>query len=147
MALLVVTTIVTAMGIAREREMGTMEQILVTPIQPAVLLLGKCLPFAGLGLIVVTAILVVGSWLFGVPLRGSLAVIYVGTSIYLLSALGIGIFISTVSRSQQQAILGGFFFVMPAILLRIRIEERVLSELPEYTQYCGRTKRLIPFVW
>ncbi len=117
MALLVVTTIVTAMGIAREREMGTMEQILVTPIQPAVLLLGKCLPFAGLGLIVVTAILVVGSWLFGVPLRGSLAVIYVGTSIYLLSALGIGIFISTVSRSQQQAILGGFFFVMPAILL------------------------------
>jgi len=117
MVLLVVTTIVTAMGIAREREIGTMEQILVTPLRPSVLLLGKCLPFAFVGLIDVWAILTVGSYLFDVPLRGSAALITVSTFLYLFTTLGVGIFISTVSRSQQQAILGGFFFLMPAILL------------------------------
>lgn len=117
MVLLVVTTIVTAMGIAREREVGTMEQILVTPLRPSVLLVGKCLPFALLGLFDVAALLLVGSILFNVPLRGPLAVVGLGTVLYLLTTLGVGIFISTVSRSQQQAILGGFFFLMPAILL------------------------------
>ena len=117
MVLLVVTTIVTAMGIAREREIGTMEQILVTPLRPSVLLLGKCLPFALVGLVDVWAILMVGSHLFDVPLRGSAALITVATFLYLMTTLGVGIFISTVSRSQQQAILDGFFFIMPAILL------------------------------
>lgn len=117
MVLLIVTTIVTAMGLAREREIGTMEQILVTPLRPAVLLVGKCLPFAMLGLILVPALLTVGSLLFGVPIRGSLAVILTATLLYLMSTLGAGVFISTISRSQQQAILGGFFFLMPAILL------------------------------
>jgi ABC-2 type transport system permease protein len=117
MVLVVVTTIVTAMGIAREREIGTMEQILVTPLRPSVLLVGKCLPFALVGLIDVWAILVVGSYLFEVPLNGSPVLLTVATFLYLFSTLGVGIFISTVSRSQQQAILGGFFFIMPAILL------------------------------
>lgn len=117
MVLLIVTTIVTAMGLAREREMGTMEQILVTPLKPAVLLVGKCLPFAMLGLVVISAVLVVGSYLFDVPIRGSIVVVYSASLIYLLTTLGTGIFISTVSRTQQQAILGGFFFMMPAILL------------------------------
>jgi ABC-2 type transport system permease protein len=117
MVLLIVTTIVTAMGLAREREIGTMEQILVTPLKPAVLLVGKCLPFALVGIVLVPAILTVGSLLFDVPIRGSLAVIFTGTLLYLMSTLGTGVFISTISRSQQQAILGGFFFLMPAILL------------------------------
>jgi ABC-2 type transport system permease protein len=117
MVLVVVTTIVTAMGIAREREIGTMEQILVTPLRPSVLLVGKCLPFAFVGLIDVWAILVVGSYLFDVPLNGSPVLLTLATFLYLFSTLGVGIFISTVSRSQQQAILGGFFFIMPAILL------------------------------
>ncbi len=117
MVLLVVTTIVTAMGIAREREIGTMEQILVTPLRPSVLLLGKCLPFALVGLVDVWAILTVGSYLFDVPLGGSFVLITVATFLYLMCTLGVGVFISTVSRSQQQAILGGFFFIMPAILL------------------------------
>jgi ABC-2 type transport system permease protein len=117
MVLLIVTTIVTAMGLAREREIGTMEQILVTPLKPAVLLIGKCLPFALVGVVLVPAILTVGSLLFDVPVRGSLAVIFAGTVLYLMSTLGTGVFISTISRSQQQAILGGFFFLMPAILL------------------------------
>jgi ABC-2 type transport system permease protein len=117
MVLLVVTTIVTAMGIARERELGTMEQIMVTPLRPAVLLLGKCLPFAIIGLVDVGTLLCVGSFLFGVPLHGSLLVVFAASALFLFSTLGVGIFISTVSSSQQQAILGGFFFLMPAILL------------------------------
>ncbi|HEY3355135.1 MAG TPA: ABC transporter permease [Polyangia bacterium] len=117
MVLLVVTTIVTAMGIAREREIGTMEQILVTPLKPSILLLGKCLPFALIGLVDVVGILTIGSFLFDVPVRGALVLVLAATSLYLFTTLGVGIFISTVSRSQQQAILGGFFFIMPAILL------------------------------
>jgi ABC-2 type transport system permease protein len=117
LVLLVVTTIVTAMGISREREVGTLEQILVTPLRPPVLLLGKCLPFALIGLVDVWATLTVGSYLFGVPLRGSFWVITLATFLYLFTTLGVGIFISTVSQSQQQAILGGLFFFMPAILL------------------------------
>jgi ABC-2 type transport system permease protein len=117
LVLLVVTTIVTAMGIAREREIGTLEQILVTPLRPWVLLLGKCLPFAFIGLVDVWAILTVGSYLFAVPIRGSFALVTVATFLYLLTTLGVGVLISTISQSQQQAILAGFFFLMPAILL------------------------------
>ena len=115
--LLMVTTIVTAMGIAREREFGTMEQILVTPIKPGVLLLGKCLPFAIVGLVAVAGVIAVGAWLFDVPIRGSLGLIFFGASLYLLTTLGVGVLVSTVSRTQQQAILGGFFFLLPAMLL------------------------------
>jgi ABC-2 type transport system permease protein len=115
--LLIVTTIVTAMGIAREREMGTLEQVMVTPLGRTTLVLGKTLPFALIGLLDVTLVLTVGMWLFAVPMRGSLWVIYAASVPYLLTTLGIGLFISTVSRTQQQAILSGFFFIMPAIML------------------------------
>ncbi|HNS95646.1 MAG TPA: ABC transporter permease [Polyangiaceae bacterium] len=114
---LIVTTIVTAMGIAREKEMGTMEQLLVTPLRPWILLVGKCLPFAAVGLLDVAGVIAIGAWLFDVPLRGSLLVVFVGAAFYVLSTLGMGVFISTVSSSQQQAILGGFLFLLPAILL------------------------------
>lgn len=115
--LLIVTTVVTAMGLAREKEMGTIEQLLITPMRPAVLLLGKTLPFALIGLVVAGLVLAVGTHLFEVPVRGSLLAIFTGTVLYLMSTLGTGIFISTLARTQQQAILGGFFFLMPAILL------------------------------
>ena len=130
--LLVVTTIVTAMGIAREKEMGTMEQLLVTPLRPWVLLLGKCLPFAGIGLIDVAAVLTVGTWLFDVPVRGSLLVVFVAAALYVMTTLGTGVFISTVSSSQQQAILGGFFFMMPAILLAGFMTP--IDNMPEYVR-------------
>jgi ABC-2 type transport system permease protein len=117
MVLLIVTTLVTAMGIAREREMGTIEQLLITPIRPAVLLLGKIIPFAVIGLVVAGLVLTIGGHLFDVPLRGPLWVIFVAALLFLMNTLGTGIFISTIARTQQQAILGGFFFIMPAILL------------------------------
>jgi ABC-2 type transport system permease protein len=115
--LLVVTTVITAMGLAREREMGTIEQLLITPMRPVTLLLGKTLPFALIGLVTGGLVLAVGTNLFAVPVRGSLLAIFLGMVLYLMSTLGTGIFISTVARTQQQAILGGFFFLLPAILL------------------------------
>jgi drug efflux transport system permease protein len=115
--LLNISAIVTAMGLARERETGTLEQLMVTPIHPVTLLTGKCLPFIVFGLIDVCAILILGSFLFAVPIRGSLAVVGLGAFLYLFSTLGIGILIATLSRSQQQAMLGALAFMMPTMLL------------------------------
>jgi len=117
MLLLIVTTIVTAMGLSREREMGTLEQVLVTPIRPLLLLVGKMAPFVVIGLVDVMLLLAAGAWIFGVPLRGNLAVLVAGTLLYLMTTLGVGLLISTVSSSQQQSFLGGFLFTLPAILL------------------------------
>jgi len=112
-----VTAIVMAMGLSRERETGTLEQILVTPIRPAVFLAGKCLPYILFGLVDVLAVLLLGNLVFDVPFRGSFGVIALGAFLYLFSTLGIGILIATVSSSQQQAMLGAVAFMLPAMLL------------------------------
>jgi len=117
MLLVVVTTIATAMGLARERELGTLEQVMVTPIRPGELILGKVTPFVLVGLLDVLGTMTLGAWIFDVPIRGSLLLLGLGTLLYLFSTVGLGLFISTVSRSQQQAFMGGFFVMMPAILL------------------------------
>ncbi|HET9452206.1 MAG TPA: ABC transporter permease [Aggregicoccus sp.] len=117
MLLLIVTTITTAMGLAREREMGTLEQVLVTPLAPLYLLAGKMAPFLVIGLVNVLLVLGIGTWLFEVPIRGALPPLFAGTLLYLMSTLGVGLLISTFSGSQQQAFLGGFLFILPAILL------------------------------
>jgi ABC-2 type transport system permease protein len=117
MLLLVVTTIVTAMGLAREREMGTLEQVMVTPIPPSVLMAGKIAPYVVTGFLDVALLVAAGAWVFDVPIRGPLVVLVVGTLLYLLTTLGVGLLISTISRTQQQSFLAGFLFVMPAVLL------------------------------
>jgi ABC-2 type transport system permease protein len=117
MLLLVVTTIVTAMGLAREREMGTLEQVMVTPIRPTILMLGKIAPYVVTGFLDVALLVAAGAWVFHVPMRGPLAVLVVGTLLYLLTTLGVGLLISTISQTQQQSFLAGFLFLMPAVLL------------------------------
>jgi ABC-2 type transport system permease protein len=117
MLLVVVTTIVTAMGLSREREMGTLEQVLVTPIRPFVLLAGKMTPFVLVGLLDVLLALTAMTWIFDVPVRGPLAALGLGSLLYLCSTLGVGLLVSTVSSTQQQSFLGGFLFVIPAALL------------------------------
>jgi ABC-2 type transport system permease protein len=94
-----------------------MEQLLVSPIRPAELILGKTLPFGLIGFFNVALITLVAVFWFGVPIRGSLLLLFGATALYLLSTLGIGLFISTVSRSQQQALMSTFFFYLPAVLL------------------------------
>jgi ABC-2 type transport system permease protein len=117
MQLLMATAMMTSMGLAREKELGTLEQVLVTPIPNWVLMLGKTLPFVGIGIFNVLTSLAVGAWLFGVPLHGDITFLLAATLAYLMSTLGAGLFISTMSNSQQQAFIGGFLFMMPAMLL------------------------------
>jgi ABC-2 type transport system permease protein len=112
-----VTAIVMAMGLSRERERGTLEQILVTPIRPSILLAGKCLPYVAFGFIDTLAVLLIGSMVFDLPLAGSFGVVALGAFLFLFSSLGIGIFIASVSASQQQAMLGAIAFMLPAMLL------------------------------
>jgi ABC-2 type transport system permease protein len=107
----------TAMAVVREKEVGTMEQIMVTPVRPVEFILGKTIPFALIGILQVALVSSVGVFWFGVPMRGSVALLFVSLLIYLLSFLSLGLFISTISRNQQQALVTTFFFTFPIILL------------------------------
>ena len=115
--LMIMTIALASMGIVREKEAGTMEQLIVTPIRPQQLIAGKLLPFVLIGLVDATFVLVVARGWFGVPIRGSVALLYVLSLAFMLSTLGIGLFISTISRTQQQAMFTTIFFIMPMILL------------------------------
>lgn len=117
MVLVITTTLVTAMGLAREREIGTLEQVLVTPIPPLALLLGKILPYAAIGLVDAGLAVGAGAVIYSVPIRGNLVFLVFATMTYLLSTLGVGLLIATLARTQQQAFMGGFFFMIPAVLL------------------------------
>jgi ABC-2 type transport system permease protein len=112
---LVLVIILTAFAVVREREIGTLEQIMVTPIRPFEFILGKTLPFFLIGLLDVSLIAVVGTLWFQVPFRGSVLVLLIGAVLFLLCMLGVGLLISTVSSTQQQAMVTAFFFIMPAI--------------------------------
>ena len=131
--IMLVTLILTTMAIVREREIGTMEQLIVSPIRPVELILGKTIPFALIGYIDVFLVTGVGVFWFEVPIRGSLALLLAATTIYLLSTLGIGLFISTISRTQQQAMMTMFFFFIPAILLSGFVFP--IANMPEVVQY------------
>lgn len=116
---LVLVTVVnlTAFAVVREREIGTLEQIMVTPIRRLEFILGKTVPFFLIGFLEASFISVVGILWFDVPFRGSIAVLALGTALFLLCTLGIGLFLSTISSTQQQAMVSGFFFIMPAMVL------------------------------
>jgi ABC-2 type transport system permease protein len=123
----------TAMAVVREKEVGTMEQVMVTPIRPVEFILGKTIPFAMIGIFQVALITSVGVFWFEVPLRGSLVLLFVALLIYLLSFLSLGLLISTVSRNQQQALVTTFFFTFPIILLSGFIFP--IANMPRIIQY------------
>ena len=112
-----VTIMLTSMSIVREKEIGTMEQLLVTPVKPLELILGKLLPFAAVGVVEVALVVVAALLIFHVPIRGNILLLFGCSLLYLLSTLGVGLFISTISQTQQQAMMASFFFFMPAMLL------------------------------
>jgi ABC-2 type transport system permease protein len=107
----------TAFAVVREREIGTLEQLMVTPISPAELIVGKTLPFLLVGLANVVVVAVMGTLWFQVPFRGNVFVLLLGTTLFLSSALGVGLLISTLSQTQQQAFAISFFYISPAIML------------------------------
>ena len=114
---LVVTMLVTALSVAREREAGTFDQLLVTPLRPVEILLGKSLPGFIVGLLEGSLIILLAVFWFQVPLRGSLAALYLGLFLFLLSAIGVGLMISSIALTQQQGLFGAFIFLVPAIIL------------------------------
>ena len=115
--LFVITMLLSSMAVVREKEIGTIEQVIVTPIRKGEFILGKTLPFVLIGYIDVALISLVGWLVFDVPVRGSLALLFLATTLFLMSSLGIGLLISTVSRTQQQAMMTAFFIIFPAMLL------------------------------
>jgi ABC-2 type transport system permease protein len=116
--LLVITTNMSAMAIVREKELGTLEQLNVTPLARWELITGKLLPYALVGLIDVVLVLLVAILWFEVPMRGSVLLLFAMSFVYLLTTLGLGLFVSTVSATQQQAMMTTtFFFLMPMIYL------------------------------
>jgi ABC-2 type transport system permease protein len=113
----IVTMLLSSMAVVREKEIGTIEQVIVTPIGKGEFILGKTIPFVLIGFINVALVSLVAVFWFGVPLRGSLLLLFGSTALFLMSSLGIGLLISTISRTQQQAMMSAFFVIFPAMLL------------------------------
>ncbi len=129
---LVVTMVVTAMSVAREREQGTFDQLLVTPLRPLEILVGKALPGFLIGFAEASLIIALAVFWFQVPLLGSIGTLYVGLALFLLSAIGVGLVISSLAVTQQQALLGAFLFLVPAIILSGFATP--ISNMPEIVQ-------------
>ncbi|HYL38825.1 MAG TPA: ABC transporter permease [Bryobacteraceae bacterium] len=115
--LMQVTLMLTAMAIVREKEIGTMEQLMVTPIRPSELMLGKTLPFAVVGLVNMATAAGAALLLFRIPFRGSVLLLFACSVLFLMTSLGAGLFVSTISRSQQQAMMTTFLIFQPFFLL------------------------------
>jgi len=116
--LMVMTMLLSSMGVVREKEIGTMEQIIVTPIRPWQLIVGKLLPFGIIGLFILLVVVSVTVFYFKIPLRGSLIVLILLSMLFLLTTLGFGLLVSTIVRTQQQAMLtSAFVLMMPMIYL------------------------------
>jgi ABC-2 type transport system permease protein len=128
-----VTLMLSSMAVVREKEIGTIEQIMVTPIRQSEFILGKMLPFALIGFADVVLVTAIAGYWFDVPIRGSLMLLLGATSLYLMSTLGIGLLISTISRTQQQAMMSAFFYYFPAMLLSGFVFP--IANMPEAVQW------------
>jgi ABC-2 type transport system permease protein len=115
--IMLITLMLTAMAIVREKEIGTMEQLMVTPLRPVELMLGKTLPFALVGLADTALVVAAALLLFHVPFRGSVMLLFFCGALFLMTSLGAGLFISTISQTQQQAMMTTFLFFQPFFLL------------------------------
>ncbi len=117
MIVCIVTIILTSMSLTREREVGTFETIVSAPLENYEILLGKIVPYVALGLVNVSLVVAAGFVLFGVPVRGEMWRLLAAALAFVITTVGIGTMISTISRSQQQAMMGGFIFLFPAVLM------------------------------
>ena len=118
LVLIIITVNMTSLAIVKEREIGTLEQLLVTPVKPYQLILGKLLPFTIVGLVAVTLVLAVMIFWFGIEVKGGIPFLFFCSLIFMLSTLGLGLFVSTISKTQQQAMVtSAFLVIMPMIFL------------------------------
>jgi ABC-2 type transport system permease protein len=123
----------TALAIVREREVGTLEQLMVSPMQPAELIAGKCIPFAIIGMVDLVIVTTVALLWFDVPFAGSFLLLLFASVLYLLSGLGLGLFISTISRTQQEAFMGMYLLFLPVVLLSGFMFP--VSSMPQFFQW------------
>jgi ABC-2 type transport system permease protein len=118
MILMIITTTLTSVSVVKEKEQGTLEQLIVTPITPGQLIIGKLAPFAMLSTVIITLVLLATLLLFGLAVRGSILVLYLLSFLFMLTTLGLGLFVSTIARSQQQAMMiSVFFIILPMVIL------------------------------
>ncbi len=145
--IMLVTLTLTSMAIVREKEIGTMEQLMVTPIRPMELILGKTLPFAAIGLVQLLVITGVALLLFDVPLRGNPLLLVLASACFLTCSLGAGLFISTVSNTQQQAMMTTFFFFQPAFMLSgFSFPIRNMPEVVQWVTYVNPMRYFMEIV-
>lgn len=137
LVLIIITINMAALAIVKEREVGTLEQLLVTPLRPYQMILGKLLPFMLIGLVAVTLVLSVMILWFGIEVKGSIALLVFSAMIFMMSTLGLGLFVSTVSRTQQQAMItSAFLIIMPMIFLSgFALPIESMPDLIQYLTY------------
>ena len=131
--LLMVTLMLTAQAIIREKEIGTMEQLMVTPLRPIELMLCKTIPFALVGMVNMVIVTVAALVIFRIPFRGNFLLLMFCAMLFLMTALGAGLFLSTISHTQQQANMGSFFFTTPAFMLSGFVFP--IRNMPLFVQY------------
>lgn len=145
--IMLVTLTLTSMAIVREKELGTMEQLMVTPIRPAELILGKTLPFAVIGLFQLLLITTMAIWVFDVPLRGSAGLLLVMSLLFLLCTLGLGLLISTISATQQQAMMTTLFVFQPFFMLSgFSFPIRNMPEVAQWITYLNPMRYFMEIV-
>jgi len=140
--LTITMTLIASAAIVKERERGTLEQLIVTPIGRTSLMLGKLVPFVLVGYVQMTVVLALGVIFFDIPIMGSLVLLYALALVFIVASLGVGLLISTVARSQVQAMQLGYFFMLPNILLSGYIFPR--AAMPEPAQWIGAA---LPLTW
>ena len=145
--IMVVTVMLTAMAIVREKEIGTMEQLMVTPIRPIELMIGKMIPAAMVGMLDLVMITSAALLIFDIPFRGSPLLLALSAGLFLLTSLGIGLFISTVSHTQQQAIMSSSLIAIPTFMLSgFAYPIRNMPEAVQYFTYLNPLRYLIEIV-
>jgi len=135
------------MAVVREKEIGTMEQLMVTPIRPIELMIGKMLPFAFVGLMDMAIVTAGALLIFHVPFRGSFLLLIASVLLFLLTSLGAGLFISTISQTQQQAIMSAFLFATPTFMLSgFAFPIRNMPVLIQYVTYLNPLRYFLEIV-
>jgi ABC-2 type transport system permease protein len=133
MILFLVTMMLTSMAIVKEREIGTLEQMVVTPIKSRELMLGKTIPYILIGFVNMILVLLVAVFWFGVVPSGSIPLLFALSGVFIFTSLGLGLFISTISYTQQQAMMSTFFIMLPSIILSGFIFP--IANMPRVIQY------------
>ena len=131
--IMLISLLLTSIAIIREKEAGTMEQLIVTPVKSYEFILGKTIPYIIISLIQLTAVTIVAIFWFEIPLAGSIPLLFLAACLFLLSTLGIGLFISTISSTQQQAMMTTFFFILPFFMLSGFVFP--IANMPEVIQW------------